>query len=56
MTTLVLSIGITVIFLTVWGVIMVGSYLLRSGATEVPSTTESDWVSPSTDLADGGLH
>jgi hypothetical protein len=55
MSTLVLWIGIAVTFLTVWGVIMVGSYLLRSGPTEVTSTAGSDWVSPSTDLAEEGL-
>src|SRR6478609_5135282 len=39
--TVVLSIGIAVTFLTVWGVIMIGSYLLRGDATVVPGTTDT---------------
>ena len=54
MSTVVLWIGIAVTFLTVWGVIMVGSYLLRGDATDVPGTTDTDWV-PSADLAEDGL-
>ena len=54
MSTLVLSIGIAVTFLTVWGVIMVGGYLLRGDAAEVAGTTHTDWVA-TTDLAEDGL-
>ena len=35
MTTLVLSIGIAVTFLTVWGVIMVGAYLIGREPSDV---------------------
>ena len=35
MTTLVLSVGIAVTFLTVWGVIMVGAYLIGREPSEV---------------------
>jgi hypothetical protein len=52
--TLVLSIGMAVTFLTVWGVIMVGSYLLRGDVAEAPGTTHTDWV-PTPDLAEDGL-
>jgi len=44
MTTLVLYVGIAVTFLTVWGVIMVGSYLIRGGAVEAPAAIATDWV------------
>jgi len=52
--TVVLWIGIAVTFLTVWGVIMVSSYLLRGDATDVRGTTDPDWVA-SADLAEDGL-
>ena len=37
MTSLVLYIGIAITFLTVWGVIMVGAYLLGRETADVPS-------------------
>jgi hypothetical protein len=51
MSRLVLSIGIAVTFLTVWGVIMVGSYLLRDNVADAPAALATDWVSPAPDLA-----
>ena len=47
MTNLVLSIGIAVTFLTVWGVIMVGVYLLVGEAAEPPNAITVDWVTQS---------
>jgi hypothetical protein len=45
MTTLVLFIGIGVTFLTVWGVIMIGSYLWRGADADLPVASPSpDWV------------
>jgi predicted membrane protein len=44
MSTLVLSIGIAVTCLTVWGVIMVGSYLLRGELAEIAPKVVGDWV------------
>ena len=44
MTTLVLYVGIAVTFLTVWGVVMVGSYLIRGDAAETPVAIATDWV------------
>ncbi len=52
MTTLVLYVGIAVTFLTVWGVIMVGSYLIRGGAEETPAAIATDWVPESPLLAE----
>ena len=41
MSTLVLYIGIAVTFLTVWGVVMVGSYLLQRDTVDEPSSLAS---------------
>ena len=55
MSALVLSIGIAVTFLTVWGVIMVGSYMLRGGTTDPPAQSVTEWVTPGPELADTDL-
>ncbi|MEO5898688.1 MAG: hypothetical protein ABIR68_00990 [Ilumatobacteraceae bacterium] len=52
MTTLVLYVGIAVTFLTVWGVIMVGSYLIRGSGAETPVAVATDWVPESPFLAE----
>jgi hypothetical protein len=44
MTTLVLSIGIAVMFLTVWGVIMVVAYLLGREPAVAATAVSVDWV------------
>ena len=44
MTSLVLYIGIAMAFLTVWGVIMVGAYLLGGETLESPRAAATDWV------------
>ena len=44
MTTVVLYVGIAVAFLTVWGVIMVGAYLLGDGTADAPTAVIVDWV------------
>jgi hypothetical protein len=41
MSTLILSVGIAVMFLTVWGVIMVGSYLIGREPDEAPAAMTS---------------
>ena len=45
MTTLVLYIGIAMTFLTVWGVIMVGAYLLGGETADPPTAVAAEWVS-----------
>ncbi len=45
MSTLVLFVGIAVTFLTVWGVIMVGSFLLGGEPAEANNSSDADWVS-----------
>ncbi|MEP7114632.1 MAG: hypothetical protein ABI862_15300 [Ilumatobacteraceae bacterium] len=45
MTTVVLYVGIAVAFLTVWGVIMVGAYLLGDETDDAPTAVPADWVS-----------
>ncbi len=42
MNSLVLSVGITVTFLTVWGVIMVGGYLLGREPANAPTAAVTD--------------
>lgn len=42
MSTLILYVGIAVTFLTVWGVIMVGSYLIGREPVAVPAVLTSD--------------
>jgi hypothetical protein len=44
MTTVVLYVGIAVAFLTVWGVIMVGAYLLGDGSADAPPPVTADCV------------
>ena len=44
MSTLVLSVGIGVTFLTVWGVIIVGSFLLVGEPADAPASSTSDWT------------
>ena len=44
MSTLVLYIGIAVTFLTTWGVIMVGGYLLGHESDDAPTPLSSDWM------------
>ncbi len=41
MTSLVLYVGIAMSFLTVWGVIMVGSFLLGGEADDAPTTVKA---------------
>ena len=41
MTSVVLYVGIAVAFLTVWGVIMVGAYLLGDETVDAPSAVSS---------------
>ncbi len=52
MTSLVLYIGIAVAFLTVWGVIMVGAYLLGGGTADVPTAVTADSVTETPAAAD----
>ena len=42
MSTLMLYVGIAVTFLTVWGVIMVGGYLLGGESADAPTALASD--------------
>ena len=42
MSTLMLYVGTAVTFLTVWGVIMVGGYLLARESTDAPAPLASD--------------
>lgn len=44
MTSLVLSIGIAVTFLTVWGVIMVVAYLLGREPAAAPAVVAVEWA------------
>ena len=44
MSTLVLSVGIAVTFLTLWGVVMVGAYLLGRESTDVPAALAPDGI------------
>ena len=44
MTSLVLSIGIAVTFLTVWGVIMVVAYLLGREPALAPAAVTVEWI------------
>lgn len=44
MSTLVLSVGIAVTFLTLWGVVMVGAYLLGRESTDVPVAPAPDEI------------
>lgn len=41
MTTLMFSVGIAVTFLTIWGVVMVGAYLLGGGSADAPTPVAS---------------
>lgn len=43
MSTLVLSVGMAVTFLTVWGVTMVGSYLIGRDPEVAPTSPLPDW-------------
>lgn len=52
MTTLVLYVGIAMAFLTVWGVIMVGAYLLGGETTDSPAAVAADRVSETPPVAD----
>ncbi len=52
MTTLVLYIGIAMAFLTVWGVIMVGAYLLGGETADSPTAVADDGVSETPAAAD----
>ena len=52
MTTLVLYVGITVSFLAMWGVIMVGSYLLGGEADDSPTSVAADWATEAPAAAD----
>ena len=52
MTTLVLYVGIAVAFLTVWGVIMVGAYLLGGETGDAPRAVGADWVTETPTVAD----
>ena len=44
MTSLVLYVGIAVAFLTVWGVIMVGAYLLGESTADAPTAVTAGRV------------
>ena len=44
MTTLV-YVGIAMVFITVWGVIMVGAYLLGGETADPPTAVAAEWVS-----------
>jgi hypothetical protein len=44
MTSLVLYVGIAVAFLTVWGVIMVGAYLLGESTADAPTAVNAGRV------------
>ena len=44
MTTVVLYVGIAVAFLTVWGVIMVGAYLLGDATADTPTAVPASGV------------
>ena len=52
MTNLVLYIGIAMAFLTVWGVIMVGAYLLGGETTDSPTSVAADRVTETSAAAD----
>ncbi len=52
MTTLVLYVGIAMAFLTVWGVIMVGAYLLGGETADSPTAVAADWVPETPAVAD----
>ncbi len=52
MTSLVLYIGIAMTFLTVWGVIMVGAYLLGREADDSPKAVATDWANDASAVAD----
>jgi hypothetical protein len=52
MTSLVLYIGIAIVFLTVWGVIMVGAYLLGGETTDSPTAVAADWMTEAPTAAD----
>ena len=52
MTTVVLYVGIAVAFLTVWGAIMVGAYLLGGETADSPTDLAADWVSETPPAAD----
>ncbi len=52
MTTLVLYVGITMSFLTMWGVIMVGSYLLGDETDDSPTSVSADRVPETSAAAD----
>ncbi|MEO7369559.1 MAG: hypothetical protein ABI949_07045 [Ilumatobacteraceae bacterium] len=43
MSTLMLYVGVAVTFLTVWGVIMVGGYLLGRESADESTAIASDW-------------
>jgi hypothetical protein len=53
MTTVVLYVGIAVAFLTVWGVIMVGAYLLGEGTTDAPTPVTASPVTDTLAAVDG---
>jgi hypothetical protein len=53
MTTVVLYVGIAVAFLTVWGVIMVGAYLLGDGTADAPRAVTVDRVADTSAATDG---
>jgi len=52
MTSLVLYVGIAVAFLTVWGVMMVGAYLLGGETTESPTAVVTDRVTETSAATD----
>ena len=53
MTTLVLYVGIAMAFLTVWGVIMVGAYLLGDGTADSPTAVSAGLGTDAPAIADG---
>ena len=48
MTSLVLYVGIAVAFLTVWGVIMVGAYMLGDASDDAPAVADGRMIDTST--------
>lgn len=52
MTSLVLYVGVAMTFLTVWGVIMVGSYLLGRETGDAPTAVTANGVTETAAAAD----
>jgi hypothetical protein len=55
MSMFVLSVGIVVTFMTVWGVIMVAGFMLGGMSPDSPGDGRSDWVTGATDDVEAPL-